>query len=91
MIIAASGKYFVINTSMGNLYFPRCFHFVVKLFFFGYDIVTFSFYFIFLIFCVFKISLFSLNNSIQSIVLVFCYKKVLLICSTFFYRFAITL
>ena len=47
-------------------------------YFFGYNIVTFSFYFIFLIFCVCKVSLFSLNNSIQSIVLVFCYKKVLL-------------
>ena len=47
-------------------------------FFFGYDIVTFSFYFIFLIFCACKVSLFSLNNSIQSIVLVFCYKKELL-------------
>ena len=31
-----------------------------------------------LIFCVCKVSLFSLNNSIQFIVLVFCYKKVLL-------------
>ena len=30
----------------------------------------------FLIFCVCKISLFSLNNSIQSIVSVFCYEKV---------------
>ena len=50
-----------------------------SLFFFSVtDIVTFSFYFIFLIFCVCKVSLFSLNNSIQSIVLVFCYKKVLL-------------
>ena len=47
-------------------------------FFFGYGIVPFSFYFIFLVFCVFKVSLFSLNNSIQFIVLVFCYKKVLL-------------
>ena len=47
-------------------------------FFFGCDIVTFSFYFIFLIFCVCKVSLFSLNNSIQSIVLEFCYKKILL-------------
>ena len=49
-----------------------------QVFIFSYDIVTFSFYFIFLIFCVGKVSLFSLNNSIQSIVLVFCYKKVLL-------------
>ena len=35
-------------------------------------------HFIFLIFCVCKISLFSLNNGIQSIALVFCYKKVML-------------
>ena len=48
------------------------------LFFFGYDMVTFSFHFIFLIFCVCKVNLFSLNNSIQSIVLVICNKKVLL-------------
>ena len=47
-------------------------------FFFGYDIVTLSFYFNFLIFCVCKVSLFSFNNSIQSIVLVFCRKKILL-------------
>ena len=46
-------------------------------FFFSYDIVTFSFYFNFLVFCVCKVSLFSLNNSIQFIVLVFCCKKVL--------------
>ena len=44
-------------------------------FFFGYDIVIFSFYFNFLMFCVCKISLFSLNNSIQSIVSVFYCKK----------------
>ena len=91
MIIAATGKYFFINTSMGNFHLPKCFHFVVKFFFFGCDIVTFSFYFIFLIFCVFKVSLFFLNNSIQSIVLVFCYKKVLLDLFNFFYRFAIIL
>ena len=55
------------------------FYYVVKvLFFFDYDIVTFSFYYIFLIFCVCRVSLFSLNNSIQSIDLVFCYKIVLL-------------
>ena len=60
-------------------------------FFFGNYIVTFSFYSIFLIFHVCKVSLFSLNNSIQSIVLVFCYKKYCLICSTFFYRCAVIL
>ena len=32
----------------------------------------------FLLFCVCKVSLFSLNNGIQSIALVFCNKKVLL-------------
>ena len=65
---------------MGNFHLPRCFHYAVKFFFFfSYDIVTLSFYFIFfLIFCVCRVSLFSLNNSIQSIVVVFCYKKVLL-------------
>ena len=64
---------------MGNFHLPRCFHYVVKLiFFFGYSIATFSFYFIFLIFCVCKVSLFSLNNGIQFIALVFCYTKVLL-------------
>ena len=51
---------------------------MLSIFFFSYDIVTFSFYLFFLIFCVCKISLFSLNNSIQSIVSVFFYKKVLL-------------
>ena len=35
-------------------------------------------HFIFLIFCVCKVSLFSLNNGIQSIALVFFCKKVLL-------------
>ena len=66
---------------MGNFHLPRCFDYVVKLiFFFGYGTATFSFYFIFLIFCVCKISLFSLNNNIHSIALIFCYKKVLLIC-----------
>ena len=35
-------------------------------------------HFIFSIFCVCKVNLFSLNNGIQSIALVFCYKKVLL-------------
>ena len=64
---------------MGNFRLPRCFHYVVRFIFsFGYDIVTFSFYFNCLICCVCKVSLFSLNNSIQSIVLVFCCKKVLL-------------
>ena len=41
----------------------------VFVFFFGYGMVTFSFYF--LIFCVCEVSLFSLNNGIQSIALVF--------------------
>ena len=78
--------------SMGNFHLPRCFDYVVKLiFFFGYSTATFSFYFIFLTFCGCKVSLLSLNNDIQFIALVFCYKKVLLICSTFFYRFAIVL
>ena len=34
MIIAATDKYFYINTSMGNFHLPRCFHFVVKFIFF---------------------------------------------------------
>ena len=34
MIIAATGKYFFINKSMGNFHLPRCFHFVVKFVFF---------------------------------------------------------
>ena len=64
---------------MGNFHLLWCFYYVVKLiFFFSYDIVTFSFYFIFLIFCICKVSLFSLNNGIQSIALVFFCKKVLL-------------
>ena len=64
---------------MENFHLPRCFHFVVRfIIFFGYDIVTFSSCFNFLTFCVCKVSLFSLNNSIQSIVLAFCCKKVLL-------------
>ena len=54
-------------------------------------LLLFHFILFFLIFCVCKESLFSLNNSIQSIVLVFCCKKYCLICSTFFYRFAIIL
>ena len=79
LIIAATGLYFFINTSVGNFHLPRYFHYDVKhIFFFGYGIVTFSFYFIFLIFCVCKVSLFSLNNGIQSIARVFCYKKVML-------------
>ena len=64
---------------MGNFHLPRCFDYVVKLiFFFGYGIVTFSFHFIFLIFYGCEVSLFSLNNDVQSTALVFCYKKVLL-------------
>ena len=65
-----------MNTSMENFHLPSCLDYVVKLtFFFGYGIVTFSFYFIFLIFCGCKVSLFSLNSDTQSIALVFCYKK----------------
>ena len=76
MIIAATGKYFFfIITSMKNFHLPRCFHLLSSFFF---SITLLIFHFIFLIFCVFKVSLFSLNNSIQSIVLVFCCKKVLL-------------
>ena len=91
MIIAATGKYFFINTFMGNFHLPWCFHFVVKFFCFFLVRTLLLSRFIFLIFCVFKVSLFSLNNSIQSIVSVFCYKKYCLIFSTFFYRFAIIL
>ena len=47
-------------------------------FFFGSDIVTFSFYFNFFnLLCLQGKPIF-FNNSIQSIVAVFCYKKVLL-------------
>ena len=47
--------------------------------FFSYDIVTFSFYFIFFnLLCLQGKPIFLNNNNIQSIVLVFCYKKVLL-------------
>ena len=61
---------------MGNFHLSRCFDYVVQfIFFFDYGIVTFSFYFTFLIFCGCKVSLFSLNNDIQSIALVCCYKK----------------
>ena len=62
---------------MGNFHLLMCFYYVVKFFFFGYGIVIFHFI-LFLIFCVCKVSLFSLNNGIQSIALMFCYKKVLL-------------
>ena len=76
LIISATGKYFFINTSMEIFTCPGVFILLSSLFFFfGYDIATFSFYFIFLIFCVLKVSLFSLNNRIPSIVLVCCYKK----------------
>ena len=62
-----------------NFLLPWCFHCVIKFAcFFGDGIVTFSFYFIFLIFYVCEERLFSLNNGIQSIALVFCYKKMLL-------------
>ena len=47
-------------------------------FFFQLQHCYFLILFYFLNFCVCKVSLFSLNNSIQSIVLEFCYKKVLL-------------
>ena len=60
-------------------------------FFFSYDIITFSFYIIFLIFYVCKVSLFFLNNSIQSIVLEFCYKKILLDLFYFLLQIAIIL
>ena len=70
---------------MENFHLPRGFDYVVKLiFFFSCGIVTFPFYFIFLIFYGCKISLFSLNNDIQSIVLEYCYKKYCLICSLSF-------
>ena len=49
-----------------------------SLFFFQLRHCYFLILIYFVIFCVCKVSLFSLNNSIQSIVLVFCYKKVLL-------------
>ena len=49
-----------------------------SLFFSSVTAVTSSFCFMFLIFCVCKVSLFSLNNGIESNTLVFCYKKVLL-------------
>ena len=78
MIIAATGEYFFINTSMGNFHLPRCFHFVVKFIFFRSRHCYFLILFYFLILCVFKVSQFSLNNSIQSIILVFRRKKVLL-------------
>ena len=63
--------------SMGNFHLPRCFHYVVKFVFFSIMTLLLP-HFIFLIFCVCKVSLFFLNNSIQSIVLVFWYRKVLL-------------
>ena len=64
---------------MGNFHLPRSFHYVVKFFFFSVTTLLLSrFILFFLIFYVCKVSLFSLNNSIRSIVLVFCYKKVLL-------------
>ena len=64
---------------MGNFHWPRCFHYVVKFVIFSVMTLLLShFILFFLIFCVCKVSLFSLNNSIQSIVLVFCCKKVLL-------------
>ena len=66
-----------INTSMGNFHLPRCFHFVVK-FFFSVTTLLLSHFILFFNLLCFKVSLFSLNNSIQSIVLVLCYKKVLL-------------
>ena len=78
LIIAATGKYFFINMSMGKFHLPRCFHFVVKFFFAVTTLLLSNFILFFLIFCVCKVSLFSLNNSIQSIVLEFCYKKILL-------------
>ena len=63
---------------MGNFHLPTCFHYVVKFFFSVMTLLLSHSILFFLIFCVCKVSLFSLNNSIQSIVLVFCYKKVLL-------------
>ena len=45
----------------------------------------------FFIICFCKVSLFSLNNGIQSIALVFRHKKVLLDLFNFFYRSAIIL
>ena len=56
-------------------------------FFFSYDIVTFPFYFIFLTFHVGRVSLFSLNIGIQSIALVFFYKKILLELFNFLLQF----
>ena len=44
--------------------------------------------FYFLTFCACGVSLFSMNNGIESIAIVFCYKKN---CSAVFYRFAIIL
>ena len=52
--------------------------------FFSLVTALFLSHFIFLNFCVCKVSLFSLNNGIQSIALVFCYKKVLLDLFNFF-------
>ena len=75
--LAAIVYYFFINTSMGNFHLPRCFHYVVQFIFFQLRHCYFLILF-FLISCVCKVILFSFNNSIQSIVLVFCYKKVLL-------------
>ena len=64
--------------SMGNFHLLRCFYYAVKFFFSVMILLLSHFILFFLIFCACKVSLFSLNNSIQSIVLVFCYKKVLL-------------